>query len=101
MNINVKVENTKLAASIEGRVDTVTAPQIETEVVSKLDGINELELDLGNMSYISSAGLRVLLACQKKMNAVGGKMLVRNPNEMVMEIFEVTGFADIFTFEND
>lgn len=101
MNINVKVENTKLTAGIEGRVDTVTAPQIEAEVISKLDGISELELDLGSMSYISSAGLRVLLACQKKMNATGGKMVVRNPNEMVMEIFDVTGFADIFTLEND
>lgn len=101
MKTNVKAENAKLTVSITGRVDTATAPQLETEVISKLDGIEALELDLRDMSYISSAGLRVLLMCQKKMNAAGGTMIVKNPNEMVMEIFDVTGFADIFTLEQD
>ena len=101
METNIKTENTKLSVSIKGRVDTQTAPKLETDVLSKLDGISELELDLTDMSYISSAGLRVLLICQKKMNAVSGKMVVKNPNEMVMEIFDVTGFSDIFTIEND
>lgn len=99
MNINVKVENAKMKASVEGRVDTTTAPQVEAEVVSRLDGIQELELDIKNMAYISSAGLRVFLDCHKKMNAAGGKMVIKNPNELVMEIFEATGFLDIFTIE--
>ena len=98
LNIQKTIENTKASFSLQGRLDTVTAPELEQSLKDSLDGITELELDFQNLEYISSAGLRVLLSAQKIMNRQG-IMKVIHVNETVMEIFEVTGFTDILTIE--
>ena len=96
LNINKTIENGKAAFSLEGRLDTVSAPELEAELKDALDGVSELTLDLEKLEYISSAGLRVLLAAQKEMNK-RGTMKVTHVGETIMEIFEVTGFTDILT----
>ena len=83
-----------LTIALEGRLDTTTAPQLEAELDSALDGVETLEFDLEKLAYISSAGLRVLLKAQKLMNKRGG-LTIRGANEDLMDIFEVTGFVDI------
>jgi len=98
MVITKTKEGTSLTLVIEGRLDTTTAPQLESELKSSIDGIDKLLLDFTSLEYISSAGLRVLLAAQKTMNKQGS-MVLRNVNEDVMDIFEVTGFVDILTIE--
>ena len=98
LTINKTVENGKAILSPEGRLDTVTAPEMENAVKEVLPGIDELTLDFAKLEYISSAGLRVLLSAQKVMNTQG-KMTVVNVNGTIMEIFEVTGFSDILTIE--
>ncbi|MEG1682798.1 MAG: STAS domain-containing protein [Oscillospiraceae bacterium] len=87
-----------LTLTLEGRLDTTTAPDLERTVKESLDGVTALTLDLGGLAYLSSAGLRVLLSAQKQMNKQG-KMIVRNVNETILEVFEVTGFSDILTIE--
>ena len=96
MTVTKKLEGTKLTAAFEGRLDTNTTPQAEQELTSSLDGVKELILDFKELDYISSAGLRLLLMLQKKMN-VQGSMTIVNANDMVNEIFEVTGFSDVLT----
>ena len=98
MNIIKKQEGSTLTVSLEGRLDTITAPQLEGDLRSSVNGIDELIFDLSGMDYISSAGLRVLLSAQKVMNKQGS-MLIRNVCPEVMEIFEVTGFIDILNIE--
>ena len=98
MIIYKDLNGTSLVIKVEGRLDTTTAPQLEAELKESLDGISELELDFAALEYISSAGLRVVLSAQKIMNKQG-KMVVRNVNETVMDVFEVTGFVDILTIE--
>ena len=98
MIIKKNQKDTALAIALEGRLDTTTAPQLETELKKSLNGITRLELDFTALEYISSAGLRVLLAAQKVMNKQG-EMVIRNVNETVMEVFEVTGFTDFLTIE--
>ncbi len=98
LNINKTVENGKAVFALEGRLDTVTAPDLEKELRDSFDAVNELTLDFSGLEYISSAGLRVLLAAQKIMGRKGG-MKVTNANETIMEVFEVTGFLDILTVE--
>ncbi len=98
MTINKKQEGTTLEIAVEGRLDTTTAPQLEAELKHSIDGITALTMDFANLEYISSAGLRVLLSVQKVMNKQGS-MVVRHVNEMISEIFEVTGFVDILTIE--
>ncbi|MBE5969680.1 MAG: STAS domain-containing protein [Lachnospiraceae bacterium] len=98
MTINKTLDGSKLCVKVEGRLDTTTAPELEGELKASLDGIDNLELDFSNLEYLSSAGLRVLLATQKTMNAQG-KMVVKNVNDTIMEVFEVTGFVDILTIE--
>lgn len=98
MNMIKTVNGTALTIALEGRLDTSTAPELEKELSESLSGITELYLDFENLDYVSSAGLRVILAAQKKMNAAG-KMVIRNVNENVMDIFEITGFHDILTIE--
>lgn len=88
-------ENT-MNIALEGRLDTTTAPQLEAEL--NLDGISELAFDFEKLDYISSAGLRVLLAAQKTMNKQGS-MKIANVNADIMEVFEITGFSDILTIE--
>ena len=96
LTINKSIENGKALFALEGRLDTVTAPDLEKELKDSLDGVTELQLDFEKLEYISSAGLRVLLAAQKTM-ANQGTMTLTNVNDTIMEIFEVTGFSDILT----
>ena len=84
--------------TLEGRLDTTTSPELETVLVSELGDAAELIFDLEHLEYISSAGLRVLLAAQKKMNTQG-TMIIRNVGESVREVFEITGFTDILTIQ--
>ena len=98
MNIMKTSEGTKLTLALEGRLDTTTAPQLEAEVKGGLTGVTELALDFARLEYLSSAGLRVILAAQKLMNKQGG-MVIRHVNETIQEVFEVTGFSDILTIE--
>ena len=98
MNIVKNQTGANLTIALEGRLDTVTAPQLENELHTSLDGVKELVFDLKDLSYISSAGLRVLLSAQKIMNKQGD-MSIRNVCPAVMEIFEVTGFVDILNIE--
>ena len=98
MNITKTSEGTKLTLALEGRLDTTTAPQPEAEGKGALDGVTELALDFSQLEYLSSAGLRVILATQKIMNKQG-KMVIRHVNETILEVFEVTGFSDILTIE--
>lgn len=98
MNIIKTQEGSVLSVAIEGRLDTVTAPQLEGELRTAVNGISELIFDIGGLDYISSAGLRVLLSAQKVMNKQG-KMTIRNVKPEIIEIFEVTGFVDILNIE--
>ena len=98
----MKIEKTEgpgtLALKLTGRLDTNTAPELEAELGAQLDNVRELTLDMAELQYISSAGLRVLLAAQKRMNRQG-RMRLMSVGEAVMEVFELTGFADILTIE--
>ena len=98
MTINKKKEDSTLTIALEGRLDTTTAPQLEEEVKESVSGVTDLIFDLKDIAYVSSAGLRVLLSAQKIMNRQGN-MVIKNANEEVMEIFEVTGFVDILNIE--
>lgn len=98
LNINKTIEDGKAIYLLEGRLDTVTAPDLEKDLRDSLPDVSELVLDFDKLEYISSAGLRVLLSAQKTMAKQGG-MKVIHVNETIMEIFEVTGFSDILTIE--
>ena len=98
MDIKKTKNDTTLTLAIQGRIDTTTAPQLEAELRSDIDGVTELYLDFTGVEYISSAGLRVLHSAQKLMSRQG-KMVLSHVNESVMEVFEVTGFSDILTIE--
>ena len=98
MNINTERENGRIIMKICGRLDTVTAPELETAINGEGDELKSLVLDFDAVDYISSAGLRVLLTAQKKMNAQGYMELI-NVSEAVMDIFEMTGFADVLVIK--
>ena len=98
MTIEKNTEGNKLTIELAGRLDTTTAPKLETELKQNISGVEELVLDLAALEYLSSAGLRVLLSAQKVMTRQGN-MVVRNVNEIIMEIFEVTGFVDLLVIE--
>ena len=98
MTIQKTLNGNTLTLALEGRLDTTTAPQLEAELKASLEGITELDLDFEKLEYLSSAGLRVLLAAQKVMNRQGS-MVIRHVNETIQEVFEVTGFIDILTIE--
>ncbi len=98
LNVEKKLEEDKLYVSVEGRLDTITSPDLEREINDSIEGVKELTLDFDKLEYISSSGLRVLLAEQKVMNKQGSMKLI-NVNDTIMEIFEVTGFTDILTIE--
>ena len=95
MDIQKHADGSKMEMKVSGRLDTNTAPQFEAELKNCLNGVTDLTIDFSGLDYISSAGLRVLLSAQKQMNAMKGKMVVTGANEIVKEIFEVTGFTDI------
>ena len=96
MKIDIIKNGDSLTLGLNGRLDTTTAPELEAFLASNLDGVSALVMDCGNLSYISSAGLRVLLATQKKMQSA---MKLIHVQELVMEVFEMTGFADILVIE--
>ena len=98
MTIGKEATGDKLTLALSGRLDTTTAPQLETELNATLDGVKELVFDMKDLEYISSAGLRVLLKAQKTMNKQGS-MIIRNTGSEIMEIFEVTGFDEILSIE--
>ncbi len=98
MTIDKKASGTELLMAISGRMDTSTAPQFEAELKSGFDGVEKLVLDFENLEYVSSAGLRVILAAQKIMNKQG-EMIIKNVGEVIAEVFEITGFVDILTIE--
>ncbi|MBR3188391.1 MAG: STAS domain-containing protein [Lachnospiraceae bacterium] len=98
LNIEKNKNGTDFAIALEGRLDTTTAPQLEKELKEDVNGVTELTFDFAKLEYISSAGLRVLLSAQKIMNKQG-HMVIRNVNDDIMEIFEVTGFSDILDIE--
>ena len=97
MEVKKTLNESELLVELEGRLDTNTAPQLEEEL-GNLDEVNSLKLDLVNLDYISSAGLRVLLALTKTMSKKGG-MVITNVKPEIMEVFEMTGFTDILTIE--
>ncbi len=98
MNINKTINGSDMTVALEGRLDTTTAPELEESLKDSLPGVKELTFDLQKLEYVSSAGLRVLLSTQKIMNGQG-TMKVVNVCDMVMEVFDVTGFSDILTIE--
>lgn len=98
MTIEKMKEGGQLTLALEGRLDTTTAPQLEAEVTGALTGVTELVLDFSRLEYLSSAGLRVILAAQKIMNRQG-KMVICHVNATILEVFEVTGFYDILTIQ--
>lgn len=98
MKIEKQLKGSEIVISLAGRLDTITAPELEEELNSSLGDAEKLTFDMEKLEYISSAGLRVLLSAQKKMSKKGG-MVVKHVSEEVMEIFEVTGFADILVIE--
>lgn len=98
MTITRAKQDSSLTLALEGRLDTTTAPQLEAELKESLEGVSDLTLDMKDLAYLSSAGLRVILAAQKQMNKQG-KMTIKNVCDTIMEVFEVTGFTDILTIE--
>ncbi|MBP9987990.1 MAG: STAS domain-containing protein [Ruminococcus sp.] len=98
MEIIKTANGNELNIAIEGRLDTMTAPQLEAEIKDSINGIESLTLDFSKLEYVSSAGLRVLLASQKIMNSQGS-MKILNVSEDIMEVFEITGFSEILTIE--
>ena len=99
MTITKTLDGTNLTIALEGRLETITSPQLETELHPDIDSATEVTFDLDKLAYISSAGLRVLLSAQKIMNKQG-KMTIKNVCPEIMDIFDVTGFVDILNIEN-
>ena len=98
MTITKKTEGNALTITLEGRLDTSTAPELEAELGASLDGVTDLTLDLDQLLYLSSAGLRVILGAQKRMNKQG-TMTVVHVADAIMEVFEITGFVDILNIQ--
>ena len=98
MTITFNKQGSTLEVFVSGRLDTTTAPELEKALSTQLEGVESLTLDFGDLAYISSAGLRVLLALQKTMNRQG-QMVVTHVNDNIMEVFDVTGFVDVLTIE--
>ena len=98
MTIEKTLNGAELTVVVAGRLDTITAPELETSLRESYAGVSKLVLDFAALDYLSSAGLRVILQAQKTMNKQG-EMVIRNVNEGIKEVFEVTGFIDILTIE--
>lgn len=94
LNITKTGQDGILTVALDGRLDTMTAPELERSIMEDIEGVTELTIDMKELDYISSAGLRVLLGAQKTMNSQG-KMTVKEPNEVIREIFDDTGFSNI------
>ncbi|MBR6072089.1 MAG: STAS domain-containing protein [Acholeplasmatales bacterium] len=93
MDVNVELIENKLYVRVAGRLDTNTAPELEGSIKNSLDGVKELNLDLKDLDYISSAGLRIILMFHKQMTSNNGKLFVLSPKDEVMEVFDMTGFS--------
>lgn len=98
MNINKKVDGTKMVITLDGRLDTSTAPELEAELKSSLEGITSLVLDFKDLQYISSAGLRTVLMAKKAIGS-SGNLVLTNVNKSIMEVLEITGFQDILNIQ--
>lgn len=98
MNIKIKTESGKTTLSLDGRLDTITAPELEAVVEGIPDDTKDLVFDMSKLGYISSAGLRVVLKAQKAMST-RGSMKITGANDSIMEVFDITGFLDILTIE--
>ena len=98
MKITKNIEGTKLNIALAGRLDTMTAPELEAAIAGDLANVSSAVLDLAELEYVSSAGLRVILSIHKELLKKEG-LVVKNSNETVSEVFEVTGFSDILTIE--
>lgn len=99
MTINKQLDKEVLTVSLQGRLDTSTSPELDRELQASIPGIQKLIMDFQELEYVSSAGLRVLLSAQKRMSRQRGEMVVRNVNETINEVFELTGFIDILNIE--
>ena len=99
LTLSSNKESETLTFNVSGRIDTSNAQDFESGIKAELDGITKLILDFADVEYISSAGLRALLSINKVMNSKSGEFIIRKPSEMVYEVFEVTGFADVLTIE--
>ena len=98
MTIDKQLNGSELTLTLNGRLDTTTAPELEAVIKENLAGVTNLVMDFAELEYLSSAGLRVILSAQKTMNKQG-EMVIRNVNETINEVFEITGFIDILTIE--
>lgn len=98
MIIDKQLNGSVLTLSLTGRLDTTTAPELEAVIKENITGVTNLVMDFAGLEYLSSAGLRVILSAQKTMNKQG-EMVIRNVNETINEVFEITGFIDILTIE--
>ena len=98
MTIDKQINGSELTLSLTGRLDTTTAPELEAVIKENITGVTNLVMDFAGLEYLSSAGLRVILSAQKTMNKQG-EMVIRNLNETINEVFEITGFIDILTIE--
>ncbi len=99
MKLEMTKDGGKLTVSVTGSIDTVTAPELEKELKSQWDGITELVLNFKAVDYISSAGLRVMMAADQYMTDADGKLTIQNANDDVKEVFEMTGFDELLHFE--
>ena len=99
MTITSTKNNEKLTLALGGRLDTTTAPELEKAITEQCEDVTALEIDMANLENISSAGLRVLLAAKKKMDAANGTMTVTHVCDEIMEVFDMTGFSDILSIE--
>ena len=99
MKINQTADENKVILALEGRLDTTTACELETAVKEAIQNTDDLIMDFRGLDYLSSAGLRVILGTQKQMNCKKGKLTIRNVNDVIMEVFAITGFVDILSIE--
>lgn len=98
MKIDTTIDGNQMTLALEGKLDTITSPDLEKIIQNDLEEITDLTLDLANLTYISSAGLRVCLAAQKRMTELKGTFTIVNAGPKIMEVFEITGFTDIIKF---
>lgn len=99
MTINEKIESDKIVLEVEGKIDSMTTPQLQDAILLSLQKMKNLEVDFAGASYISSAGLRALLMGVKTAQSKQGSMVLLNVAEPVQEIFKMTGFSDIFVIK--
>lgn len=99
MKTNIEINEGTMEVKLEGRLDSITAPELDKAVTPRLEGITHLTLDMTELLYLSSAGLRVILSLKKKLDAAKGSMLLLNPNGLIMDVLETTGFVDLLDIE--